>query len=386
MNYCSECGTELVDDPNFCPECGEPIAKRQAQSQGKRNQTGSQVIRRQTDFQDKGRQTDSREQVAERPQDPGEQETTESVDRIAIDTGPGAQRFYNLNNLSYFQNLTFEYTLLAKGLFGVAGLVILWIGLEIDSTPFLTAGGIAIWAIWNRFSPEDGVAIGTVADRDMIETDDPDTVEHEFVEKTSGKISVRGAIQSSFYQLNYVYHFLDQNVISVERFDSIDKRRSLLLITSGVAIVLLSVLLVDPNPSDSTITIAVAIGIFGNLVIGAGGTYASTGVQEIKGALTSQQRIVFVYGLSSTTFFLLLPIFTLYNTYDALGSRYTLTMDLYESVQFSATYSIVAAIILCGLILLTPGSGALISLPSDEQVHFTMSDEDVEEVIGRFLE
>lgn len=385
MKYCPECGNELAGNPNFCPECAEPIAKRQSEPRGEQQQTRPQDKRSQTETPQKGAQTESREQVAVGLQDSGEQETAGSDDRIAIDTGPGAQRFYNLTNLSYFQNLTFGYTLLAKALFAAAGVVILWIGLEIDSTPFLFAGGIAIWAIWDQFSPQDDVAIGTIADRDTIETDDPNTVEQEFVEKTSTQISVKGAVQSPFYRLDYIYHFLDQNVISVERFDSIDKRRSLLLIAAGVVTVLLSVLMVDSSSSDSVITLAVAIGIVGNVAMAAGGGYASKGVQKIKGTLTSRQRIVFVYGLISTTAFLSLPMFTLYTTYDRLGSGYTLTRDFHEMIQFSATLSIIAAIILCGLIVLTPRPGVLISLPSDEQVHFTMSDEDVEEVVGRFL-
>ena len=44
--YCSECGKELIDNPNFCPECRKEIKEEQRKPIEKRTEPVDEVFKK----------------------------------------------------------------------------------------------------------------------------------------------------------------------------------------------------------------------------------------------------------------------------------------------------------------------------------------------------
>nr|WP_276261545.1 zinc ribbon domain-containing protein [Haloglomus sp. DT116] len=354
MNYCQNCGVELGDSANFCPECGVQLGVEDAAETERES----------------GHRTDvSRQQ----PQD--------ATERIQLDTGSATDRIYNIDNISYFQHLNHRYTLLAKAGFGVLVVLAVGVGLAIEDLVVTLIGVLFIATAWGVFRPDDGLAIGTLADKDEIDTDDPDLAEAEFLEKTSDQLSVEGTVRSSIYELEYTYHFLKRNVISIERFDSINKLRPIATLLLGSVGLAAAYLLVDSDPTIGDVNTAITISIVSNLVICVGVLYLYYGVYPLQPYLSRGELAVYFGG--GFVPFVSLPMWFL--TRDELNEFSSLVASsAVQEVQLFSMILLGVSVLLVVAILYLPPSGVLLSLPSEEQVQFSMTDEDVGTVIEEF--
>lgn len=356
MDYCPNCGAEVGNSVNFCSDCGERL---------------------QTET------TDGAAGEAEYNTVETQRTSRSSTDRIQLDTGPGTDRIYNLENISYFQALKNEYSLLAKAGFALF-VVLAFLGWVVSESEAIIVGSLVlVLVVWSVFNPDDGLAIGTLADRDEIDTDDPDAVEADFLEKTSGQISISGTISSSLYELGYTYHFLKKNIISIERFESMNKlwpTLALLLGVSGLGVVYTWV---NSDPTVADANRAITVGLISHLVLCVGTAYFFYGVYPTL-SYFSQSQIV-AYHLSGLLIFVSLPGWFLIR--DELNEFSSLIASgAVGEIQILSILLTVLSISLIAFILYLPPPGVLISLPSDEQVPFSMTDKDVMRVLREFRE
>lgn len=354
MNYCQNCGVELGDSANFCPECGKQLGSEDA-----------------TEI----------ERGTEHLTDVSRQDPQGSTERIQLDTGSATERIYNIDNISYFQNLNHRYTLLAKAGFGVLVVLAIGAGLVIDDLVISLIGILFIATAWGVFSPDDGLVIGTLADKDEIDTADPDVAEADFLAKTSDQISIEGTIRSSVYELEYTYHFLKRNVISIERFASINKLWPIAALLLGGLGLVAAYLLVDSDPTIGDVNTAITVSIVSNLVICVGAFYVYYGVHPIQSYLSRRELSVYFGG--GFVPFVSLPLWFLIR--DELNDFSSLVASGgVQEVQFLSVILLGVSVLLVVSILYLPPPGVLLSLPSEEQIQFSMTDGDAGTVIEEF--
>ena len=358
MSYCSNCGAELNRDVNFCSECGEQVGASEPASQTETTATET-----------------------------SEGTGTTSVDRISINTGAGSDRFYTINSITYFQNLDFQYSLLAKAMFAVLALLVVVVVYWTDSLMYLSGGAFYLAVLWYVLRPDNGLAIGTLAERDQISTDVPDVVEREFLEKTSEQISIEGVVRSRFSRLEYVYHFLRDKVISVERFKSINRFRLLSIVFTASVILLFTFVLARWMPSDGVILLSILLTVLATLILVVGVVYTMVEIAKIRSVFTAWKK--YLAGLYILSNGVLIGFVTSFIAWEELNSSYS-TMSSTQAelasipIQVGSGILLILAGLLCVIILRVPHSGVLISLPSGEKVQFSMSDEDVETVVEEF--
>jgi hypothetical protein len=353
MNYCPNCGVEISNSANFCSECGEQI--------------GEEI--------DRGTASGT---------DAAQRNAQTSTDRIQLNTGSSAERIYNTENISYYLNVDHKYTLLAKAGFAALVLLAFWVGSAVDSRVVTVLGLGLIVIAGVLFSPDDSLAIGTLADKDEIDTDDPDVVETDFLEKTSNHISIEGAISSPFYKLGYTYHFLKENIISIERFDSINKLWPTVALLSGIVGLAVAYVWVDSEPTVADVNTAISIGIVSNAIACVGVLYLYYGVYTLRSYLSKKE--ISIYLISGFFTVLFLPLWWQLPRSKIKAAEYSTLMMIgaVEDVQLLSVILGSVSVLLVASILYLPPPGVLISLPSNEQIQFPVTEEDAETVITEF--
>lgn len=359
MEYCPSCGTKLSDAPNFCPDCGQTLERSSLNNSEVEVQNQPDLSQRKT-----------------------------QSDRITVNTGLGSERIYNLDNITYFEKLELKYTLLGKAIFIIVAIVWIWFTNAIESIWFtngiesiamMSIGLVVIAATWYN-SRKDQLVIGTTADRDSISTDDPNAVESDFVRKTSKQISMEGRIKSEIRQLDYTYHFLPENMISVEKFESINRKRLILLTSFVIVMLLLSVQLVTDDASEGTALTAGAIGFISTIIISIMYLYTWGKISQNEGELVNEKQGLYSRGLSVLFWILFFSLIFWVVSFAMSDWSDPQVVEILSSV------SILSGIILLLVILDAPHPGVLISLPNDEQVHFSMSKADAETLIEEFID
>jgi len=356
MNYCPNCGVQINDSANFCSECGEQI------------ETETAVVT---------------EHGIERHPGMAQRKDRRSTGRVQLNTVPGAERIYNIENISYFQNLNQDYILLANAGFVALVISALGAGAAVDNSVITIVGIFVAVTAWSVLSPDDGLVIGTLANKDEIDTDNPNTVETDFLEKTSNQISIRGVIRSPLYELEYTYHFLKKNVISIERFGSLNRIWPVLASVLGIGGLATAYMLVNSEPTVGNINMAVSIGIISNLVICGGAIYLYYGIYSNSIQFYFSKVEAYIYFVSGFIPFLLVPfwffILEELNDFSSLVASGSV-----QEVQLFSAVLTGSSVLLIILMLSLPPAGVLISLPSNEQIQFSMTDEDARTIIEEF--
>lgn len=197
MSYCPHCGEEVPSDFQYCNHCGEGLPTEEA--------------------------------AAPESQDGGSDRSDSDTLDVEIAAGlSGRQRTYKTENLTFLKRSILSPTRVAKGI--VVALLIGGIGVLV-ATPQLAGrevliAGTVLWAVialgaWRAIQTRGWISIGTTAGTDELVGSDVTTLEEQFLDRTSGPITVSGTAEGLLTSLQYRYHFVPKNIVSVTRIPSL---------------------------------------------------------------------------------------------------------------------------------------------------------------------
>ena len=149
----------------------------------------------------------------------GDKETLEIRQANRLWNRTKRTKHYNTNNIAFLQSINISTTLLGK--------------LSLYGLPTVAAGTvlsqfrrplIAIAIFMSLFLPQwyfmysrDRAVIGTFSSNDRIESDEIDTLESLFKQSASNIITIVGSKKRFPWDIDYKYHLVPENVVSVQR-------------------------------------------------------------------------------------------------------------------------------------------------------------------------
>ena len=360
MPYCSSCGVSVKTDASFCSGCGEEL-KLVAEEYPESSVPSHE-----------------------------DQYTNE---RISISTGRGSNRVYNLDNVSYYQKLNSHYSLVAKVVLALLAGSLIWITYTSNSLWPVGILVAMVLLLWYYIRIQNALVIGTLASRDLIETDSTERVEAEFVEKTPEKISIRGTILGRLFNLEYQYHFVKQNIVSIERTADLFSLKPVILFLTGIAVIVSSIIVgqVPTDLTESTLRLAIYLSLIGGIILLIGTLLVA---RKIPTLLSVTERKIWRLGAALTVFNVLIILGGAGQLLGVLERMAGPTapiglgmtpMEIYANeASFAGLFLIVWAIPVLILAVFIPRAGVLISLPNEERSRFEMTQEDAEEVVSAF--
>lgn len=303
-------------------------------------------------------------------------------ERVTIQTAPNSARHYNVDNISYLQTLHLEYGLLSRLLFASVIISAVLTGLVLDTLAIVLVGLVVVVGVWLLLKPDDGISIGTLATRDVIQSENPSEIEAEFSEKTPETIQVDGVIDTLLLTLEYRYQFLPENMISVEHTNSLFSLKAFLSLIAGVLLVMLSGVLSE-NVMVSNATLVAGFGL-----LFLGGAYPLVKSKTIW-AISSTGMGIFRIGTSllhvlSVGILASAPILELLRVTPDTSDPIAAVTD--PAVGFYLPIVMVLTLFAILIQYTLPREGITLSLPNQEQLYFQMVAEDANTVVSEFMD
>jgi len=188
---------------------------------------------------------------------------------VSQDSGSGreATRHYNVDNLAYLEVEGGETKSVLSLLLGVILLLLGGLGAVLALVNGGMSSGIGLFGlifllglllIAYYYSDSDEIELGTTTRREQLEVHDASSLESEFVERTSDTITIEGTDDKLLSSTTYRYHFVPDNIISIERQQSNVTLPEWAVIGGTFFIPLILVYFFSANPGkDAGITAAV---------------------------------------------------------------------------------------------------------------------------------
>jgi hypothetical protein len=158
--------------------------------------------------------------------------------RIASDSSGQENRHYNVDNVSYLKVIESSITTLGWVLIVGVALVTLALFALADQPAIgvvvaAVLGGGLLWWI----SEQNGAILGTIAGTKQAIAGDLVQVEETFENRNHELISVSGSESTSLKRYDYRYHFVPDNVVSVQRGSYSVSLRRLVAVAVGLGLV-----------------------------------------------------------------------------------------------------------------------------------------------------
>ena len=340
-SYCPNCGNTAENGDDYCTNCGENLGRDEV--------------------------------------DEGEEK------RISIDTGAGSDQYYNVSNLSYLQNLYPNFRRFRYPLIFASVLSVLFFSEIADLQVISVAIFIPLIAGLVLLVPSDGLFIGTVAGRDVVNTDDPTSINDLFVEKSPELITVNGAVTNLIYKLDYKYHFVKNNIVGVKKLDSLFVKRSVVILAFSIPVSLLSLYIFSNNQDAGTVRSAIVIPFFASVLLIIGGVDLLKQTRIIWNQFGKKKWIIIAVLYLYYQIILALVI-ALYQFWQDAGRTFLRNPG---EVPAQAIFIISIMLFSLGIIMIIflftlPRSRIAISLPSGEEVRFHLTQEDADKLVSQF--
>ncbi|WP_246084317.1 hypothetical protein [Salinadaptatus halalkaliphilus] len=234
---------------------------------------------------------------------------------------------------------------------------------------------VILGAVWLVLSPRNGLSIGTLGGRDDLTTDDPARLESEFTSKTPTNISMSGSVNTSLYAVNYTYHFVKANVVSVEQRASLYSRKAVVGVSLGV---ILSAIGFAQTVDGS----AQAVGLvyFGGLVLLIGGSYPILKFRTLLNLFDSVRSAITVTFLLTYYSGILIGVSRLLSAEQGISRASAIS----DTASLVSGWFVLLGLLMTIYLYALPREGLLVSLPNGERLSFQVTPEDAKRAVNEF--
>lgn len=193
---------------------------------------------------------------------------------VEIDDGSGRRttRHYNVDNVAYLQLQGGETRSKAPliggvivALLGVVLGVLSAFDTYITISLLLVALG-ALLMLYYYAGGGGGVALGTTTGEERLEVDDTGSLESQFLDRAADTITISGSNGGSISSQEYRYHFVPDNIVSVERQQTDLTPKEWAAVVGVTAVPLAIAFIVGNDPGSQLPLIAAAFGVVSALL------------------------------------------------------------------------------------------------------------------------
>lgn len=204
MASCSQCGSESNADSRYCADCGHRL-------------------RLQTSSKEPNPSDPSTYKIQSHPADNvlpsgSPQDDSERTIRARVKDGyKSAIHHFNVDNIAYIEITDVELTSLAMALiFGVSLSVFVVLLTQTSWLVGLILAGIVGVAIAALISELDSVSLGTLTQKHKLKGGQPSRIEKKFLDRSKQVLSIEGSTKSPYNTFTFRYHFVPDNIVSIQ--------------------------------------------------------------------------------------------------------------------------------------------------------------------------
>lgn len=205
MVKCPDCGYENTTDSHYCVDCGHRLDSKDDNKE--RNISESAAV------------TETKSKPVDIRETPGiAQVNTERTITARVKEGTShTVHHFNIDNIAYIEITDVELTTLALAL--IFGVSLSMFTILLTQTSFLAAliiAGIIAIAISALIAELDSVSLGTLTQKHKLKGSQVTRMEEEFLGRSRQTISVEGSEKSPYNIFTYRYHFVPDNIVSIQ--------------------------------------------------------------------------------------------------------------------------------------------------------------------------